>query len=149
MLALAGLNRLAQGGVATEVMDAERFPPAPGQGVIAVESRTGDAVADRLLGAIGDAATACALAAERAFLAELDGSCRTPIAALGTLGDGRLRFHGLILTPDGAEMHETHRSGPPDEAAAIGQAAARLLLDRAGAGFFAGWNGSSAGSGTG
>ena len=76
-------------------------------------------------------------AAERAFLARLDGSCRTPIAGLAELDEGRLTFRGLILTPDGETCHATVREGAPEDAAALGDDAGRELLDRAGPNFFA------------
>ncbi len=84
LLAVAGLKRLGQAQVATEILDAEAFPPAVGQGAIAIETRLDDAATARLLAPILDPATAIALEAERAFLLTLDGSCRTPIAGQGS-----------------------------------------------------------------
>jgi len=74
--------------------------------------------------------------AERAFLEQLDGSCRTPIGGLAELKDGRLRFRGQILTPDGAQSHETERNGAPEDGAAMGVDAAKELLKTAGPDFF-------------
>ncbi len=81
--------------------------------------------------------TATALAAERAFLAVLDGSCRTPIAGHATIAAGRLAFRGLIAKPDGSETFETAREGAVADAAALGADAGRELKSRAGADFFA------------
>ncbi|MER2634263.1 MAG: hydroxymethylbilane synthase, partial [Rhizobiaceae bacterium] len=106
MLALAGLKRLAREDVATEVLALDDFPPAPGQGAICIESRVGDRRVEQMVAAIGHEPTASALACERAFLAALDGSCRTPIAGLAEIDGGRLRFRGLILTPDGQTAHD-------------------------------------------
>jgi hydroxymethylbilane synthase len=90
-----------------------------------------------MLQLINDGPTAIALAAERAFLAGLDGSCRTPIAALAVLAEnGQLAFRGMILTPDGREWHETGREGLPADAARMGADAAAELLARAGPDFF-------------
>ncbi|WP_342591992.1 hydroxymethylbilane synthase [Jiella sonneratiae] len=140
LLAMAGLNRMNMAHVATEVLDPEVFPPAPGQGAIVIESRIDDAFVRGMVAAIADEATATALTAERGFLAELDGSCRTPIAARALIaGDGTLTLHGMILRPDGSEMHETRREGVAEDAELIGRLAARTVLEAAGPGFFDGW----------
>lgn len=140
LLALAGLNRMDMASTATEVLSVERFPPAPGQGAICIQSREGDERIAELVAPIGHKDTTLALTAERAFLAKLDGSCRTPIAAHARLdGQGQLMLHGVILNPDGSEIHETHQSGPISAAHEIGMEAGRVVLDAAGPGFFAGW----------
>ncbi|WP_185984383.1 hydroxymethylbilane synthase [Aureimonas mangrovi] len=141
LLAFAGLKRMAMESVVGEFLDEETFPPAPGQGAICIQTRDGDERAAGLLSPVADPRTAVELAAERAFLARLDGSCRTPIAARAILEAELLRFHGMILTPDGARMHETRGEGLAERAAAIGDEAARTLLAEAGTGFFAGWSG--------
>jgi hydroxymethylbilane synthase len=137
VLALAGLQRLGLEAKAKEILDPETFPPSVGQGAIAVEIRTNDANVARLVGAIDDAATAAALAAERAFLAVLDGSCRTPIAGHARIVDGRLLFHGLVISPDGREAAETTREGPRADAARIGADAGHELKRRAPPSFLA------------
>ena len=136
ILALAGLKRLDLTKAATAVLDLEEFPPAVGQGAIAIEARADDARTRSLLAAIDDAATSTAIAAERAFLAVLDGSCKTPIAGHARLVDGALQFHGLVIKPDGSQMYEARRSGALDRAAALGADAGRELRSRAGADFF-------------
>jgi hydroxymethylbilane synthase len=137
LLALAGLKRLGLADVAATVLSVDEFLPAVGQGAIAIETRAGDAATRALVAAVDDADTACALAAERAFLAVLDGSCRTPIAGHATLASDRLHFRGLIVRPDGSEAHETTRTGARADAAALGADAGRELKSRAGANFFA------------
>ncbi|MEX6507262.1 hydroxymethylbilane synthase [Jiella sp. M17.18] len=140
LLAMAGLNRMDMQHTATEILSAKDFPPAPGQGAICIESRIGDGRVDGLVAAIADAATAVALTAERAFLAELDGSCRTPIAAYAHHREDRtLTLHGVILTPDGTGMHETWRTGIDEDAEAMGRLAGRDVLEAAGPDFFKGW----------
>lgn len=140
LLALAGLNRMAMQDVATEILEVERFLPAPGQGAICIQNRIGDERVHGLVAAIADPRTTVALTAERAFLAELDGSCRTPIAAHAVLAeDGTVTLHGMILTPDGTRMHETRRTGIATDAEALGRLAGRDVLDAAGPGFFDGW----------
>jgi hydroxymethylbilane synthase len=137
VLALAGLERLGLAARAKEVLDPETFPPSVGQGAIAIEIRATDPVTAGLVAAIDDAPTSIALAAERAFLAELDGSCRTPIAGHARILNGRLRFHGLVISPDGREAVETKREGSPADAARLGADAGRELKSRAPAGVLA------------
>ncbi|MCP8895949.1 hydroxymethylbilane synthase [Shinella daejeonensis] len=139
LLAYAGIRRLGKLDVPTEVLDPEIFPPAPAQGAICVESRIGDARIDALLSAIDHAPTRAAVTCERAFLETLDGSCRTPIAGLATIGDGQLRFRGMILTPDGGTFHEIEATGPAADAADLGATAGRTIRERAGAAFFESW----------
>jgi hydroxymethylbilane synthase len=137
LLALAGLKRLGLTDVATAVLDVDDFLPAVGQGAIAIETRDDDRRTRDFLLPINHAATASALAAERAFLAVLDGSCRTPIAGHATITGTGLRFRGMILKPDGSEAFETTRTGSADAAERIGAAAGRELRVRGGADFFA------------
>lgn len=101
VIAMAGLQRLGIEEVATHVMDVEEMLPAPAQGAIAVQCREGDVNMLGLLGAINDDATKDCVDIERAFLATLDGSCRTPIAALATLKGQQCHFTGLIADPAG------------------------------------------------
>jgi len=136
LLALAGLNRLGLASAATAVLPIEEFPPAVGQGAIGIEARADDARVRELLAGINHADTMTALSAERAFLAELDGSCRTPIAGHARIASGTLQFHGMILRPDGTEAHQTRREGAAHDAEALGADAGRELKRRAPADFF-------------
>lgn len=135
LLALAGLKRLELAAHATEILDAEAFPPACGQGAIVIECREADAATRDLLAPLDDAPTAAALACERAFLKSLDGSCRTPIAGLAEVENGILRFSGLLLAPDGSEWVEAAERGAAHDAEAIGLAAGAAIRARAPAGF--------------
>lgn len=139
LLAMAGLNRLGKADVATEVLDPERFPPAPAQGAICIESRLGDKRTDDLISAINDPITWTAVSCERGFLAVLDGSCRTPIAGLAKVEGQHIVFHGMILTPDGSQFHEIRAEGKASDAAAIGRTAGETIRSRAGSGFFVDW----------
>ncbi len=139
LLAYAGLRRLGKLDVPTEILDPETFPPAPAQGAICLESRIDDARIDALLSVINDTPTYDAVTCERAFLATLDGSCRTPIAGYATIDGDRLRFRGMILTPDGSCHHEIETTGPVSEAASLGEAAGREIRERAGTAFFESW----------
>jgi hydroxymethylbilane synthase len=137
LLALAGLKRLGLAHAATAILSVEEFLPAVGQGAIAIETRADDARVRDLLAPIDHADTTTALAAERAFLAVLDGSCRTPIAGHAAVTEHSVQFRGMILRPDGGEAHETAASGSRDDAAAIGAEAGRELKRRAPPDFFA------------
>lgn len=137
LLALAGLKRLGLTAVATSIFSVDEFLPAVGQGAIAIETRADDARTRELVAPINDADTMTAITAERAFLAALDGSCRTPIAGHARIAvDGILTLRGLIVTPDGGVAYETSRSGPANEAAALGTDAGAELKRRAGPNFF-------------
>src|SRR5215216_3068 len=111
LLAMAGLNRLGRTDAATSVLSVDAFPPAVGQGAIAICTRIDDDRMRALIATIVHADTGAALAAERAFLAVLDGSCRTPIAGHAVVTGTMVAFHGLILRPDGSEAFEARRSG--------------------------------------
>jgi hydroxymethylbilane synthase len=137
LLALAGLKRLGLTDAASSVFTLDEFLPAVGQGIVAIETRADDGRTRTLLEAINHAETAIALAAERAFLAVLDGSCRTPIAGHATVADGRLRLRGLIAKPDGSASFECLREGMSGDAVALGADAGAELKRRAGADFLA------------
>jgi hydroxymethylbilane synthase len=139
ILAYAGLKRLGLEHVLTDLMPLDAFPPAPGQGAICIESRIGDEHAASLLAKIHHVATGHALACERAFLAALDGSCRTPITGYAVVEGDALSFSGIILTPDGGKSHEVVSRGRAAEAAAIGRAAGEEVRAKAGPAFFDSW----------
>ncbi|WP_310326251.1 hydroxymethylbilane synthase [Aminobacter aminovorans] len=140
ILANAGLRRLGLEEVITDLMPLDAFPPAPGQGAICIESRIGDTDVTNMLQAIDHRPTGQALACERAFLAALDGSCRTPIAGYAEIDGDRLSFSGLILTPDGTLWHEAKAEGRVADAAEIGRNAGDEVRARAGTTFFEGWS---------
>ena len=137
ILAVAGLKRLGLLSAATAILEIDEFLPAVGQGAIGIETRAGDDATRALVDKINDADTATALAAERAFLAELDGSCRTPIGGHARVANDAVRFRGIIVRPDGSEAFEVLREGRRGDAAALGADAGRELKRRAGADFFA------------
>jgi hydroxymethylbilane synthase len=135
ILALAGLRRLGLDAAATAILEVDEFLPAVGQGVIAIEARADDDRSRALAEAINDAEAAIALATERAFLAVLDGSCKTPIAGHAWVDGGVVRFSGLIVKPDGSEAVAVARAGPLRDAAMLGADAGSELKARAGADF--------------
>ena len=130
LLAMAGLKRLGLAHRARGALDLESFLPAPGQGAIALTARSADPAALAALAKIAHAPTAVELMAERAFLAVLDGSCRTPIAALARCEAGSLRFKGEVLRPDGSQSFEVEAAGPASDAEALGRRAGLDLVSR-------------------
>ena len=136
VLALAGLKRLGLESAARSIFEPNEMLPAVGQGAIAIETRADDTATRDWLAPINDPDTAFALAAERAFLAVLDGTCRTPIGGHAIILAGRVQIRGMILKADGSEVHETVRDGPLSEAASVGAEAGRDLKARASADFF-------------
>ncbi len=135
-LAMAGLNRLDMSHVANSAIDTEQMLPAVAQGAIGIERRANDESTAAMLSAIHDTPTGQRLAAERAFLAELDGSCETPIAGLAELNGSQLRLRGEVLRPDGSEAIGDDVTGPIESGAEMGREMARKLLAQAGDGFF-------------
>ena len=136
-LAMAGLTRL---GLLDEVKAApigeDDMLPAVAQGAIGIERREDDPVVARMLDAIRHPETEARLAAERAFLAALDGSCQTPIAGLAEIDGAAMTFRGEILRPDGAAAYAGKRTGAASDGAAMGRDLADALLSEAGPGFF-------------
>jgi len=136
LLALAGLNRLGNTAVATAIIEPDEMLPAVAQGAIGVTCRSGDEHAHTLLAALNHSQTVLRVSAERALLEVLDGSCRTPIAALAEIDErGGFSLRGLIARPDGSQVLETKRSGAGSEAVALGRDAGEELKGRAGPGF--------------
>ena len=135
-LAMAGLNRLGMAHVARSAIEVEEMLPAVAQGAIGIERRANDARAEGLLAAIHDRLTGERLAAERAFLAALDGSCQTPIAGLAVHEGAALYLRGEILRPDGSDVIRGERRASVTDATDAGRDLARELLAQAPAGFF-------------
>jgi len=135
-LAMAGLNRLKMDDVPKSAIEVEDMLPAVAQGAIGIERREGDMRAADMLAAIHDGQTGQRLAAERAFLAALDGSCETPIAGLAELDGGTMRLRGEVLRPDGSEAIGDDLSCAVEDGAKAGKEMAQALLAQAGPGFF-------------
>ncbi|MCM2293426.1 hydroxymethylbilane synthase [Allorhizobium sp. BGMRC 0089] len=139
LLAVAGLKRLDREAVITEYLDLERFPPAPAQGAICIEARLDDRRVRDLVSPVNHRPTFDAVSCERAFLAALDGSCRTPIAGFAVSDGERLGFTGTILTPDGTVFHDIAAEGGVGDAFALGWSAGEAIREKAGTGFFDSW----------
>ena len=138
LLALAGLKRLGKADVATAILDMTEMLPAVAQGAIGLEIRATDRRMRDLLAPLHHAATEAAVLAERACLAELEGSCRTPIAAHARIdADGLLHLAALVAKPDGSKVHRDSRVGPVADAVRLGEEAGRTLKSLAGPDFLA------------
>lgn len=130
-LAVAGLKRLGMADRITSAMPMEQMLPAVAQGAIGLEIRASDEKSADMIAPLNHEETALAVTAERAFLARLEGSCRTPIAGHAHLANGKLHFSGQVLSPDGKKSYNVNRSGAPSNALDIGLAAADEVLANA------------------
>jgi hydroxymethylbilane synthase len=132
VLAAAGLRRLGLADTITSLLDPETFPPAPAQGAIGLEIREGDAHVFEMIAQLNHDETRDALLAERAMLLEIDGSCKTPIAARTRRDGDRLTLFGQVMSPDGRACFEAEESSAADEAEALGHSVGRKLIAQAG-----------------
>ena len=135
-LAAAGLKRLDMAHIAKSFIDTDIMLPAVAQGAIGIERRSNDSATADMLAAIHHTPTGQRLAAERAFLAALDGSCETPIAGLAELDGTTLRLRGEVIRPDGSESVADDQTGAIEDGAEMGRAMARKLLEQGGPNFF-------------
>lgn len=136
LLAMAGLKRLGMGDIAASAISEDDMLPAVAQGVIGVERRSNDMRTAEMLEAIHDISTGHRLAAERAYLTALDGSCETPIAGLAVLDGGSVVLRGEILRPDGSQVLSDADRAVIEDAAEMGRTVAYRLRARAPGGFF-------------
>ncbi len=132
LLAVAGLNRLGRANEITAYLDPRVFPPAPAQGAIGIEARSDDARTIGIVATLNHGPTATAVAAERALLRVLDGSCRTAIGVFTELTGGRITLHGEILAPDGSSSVEASETGDAAAAAEVGAMLGEKLKAMAG-----------------
>jgi hydroxymethylbilane synthase len=135
-LAAAGLKRLDMAHIAKSFIDTDIMLPAVAQGAIGIERRSDDSATADMLAAIHHTPTGQRLAAERAFLAALDGSCETPIAGLAELDGTTLRLRGEVIRPDGSESVADDQTGAIEDGPEMGRAMARKLLEQGGPNFF-------------
>lgn len=136
LLAMAGLTRMGLLDKVTAPLSTDEILPAVAQGAVGVERRINDAEVAELLQQLHHVESGLRVAAERATLAVLDGSCRTPIAALAIIDGKKLAMRAMILSPDGSEVIETSREGLASDAVALGADAGEELRGRAGPHFF-------------
>lgn len=133
VLASAGLRRLGRAGEIAFLFEPDQMTPAAGQGALAIEARRGDADAAEAAKAITDREALIEVTAERAVVAELDATCRTPVGVRGRLADGALRIDAFVGLPDGSEWVRDTVEGDADDPSSLGRALAGRLL-AAGAG---------------
>lgn len=137
LLAMAGLNRLGEAHRVTSVLDDDRFMPAPAQGAIGLAIRAGEARFADMVSALDHGPTHAGIAAERAMLAVLDGSCRTPVGALSSGRNGNYALKGEILSLDGQTTFRSEASGRDPHL--LGETVGRDLLAQAGPDWLAQW----------
>ena len=139
LLAVAGLRRLGQADRITAVLTSEEMLPAVAQGAIGIEMRADDDKTRAFLAPLDDPDSSCRVAAERACLEVLDGSCRTPIAALAEFAgsNGTMHLRALVAMPDGSALHRAERSGARSDAEVLGREVGHELRGLAGPAFFA------------
>lgn len=128
ILAAAGLKRLGRQDRISEYLDVELMLSAPGQGAMAVETRSDDEAVNEIVSSLSHTETDRACGAERAFLKGLGGGCLVPIAALAEIKDGSLHLRGLVAAPDGSQIVRGEESGSMTDAEAIGQQLADRLI---------------------
>ncbi|NKB48062.1 MAG: hydroxymethylbilane synthase [Alphaproteobacteria bacterium] len=136
LLAVAGLKRLGLADAIGTRLDPGEFLPAVAQGAVGIERRADDGPAAALLASLNDSRTALCVTAERAMLAALDGTCRTPIGGLATLDGDQLTLDGLLVWPDGSGLQRFQQTGDVADAARIGALVGQELRQRAGSKFF-------------
>jgi len=132
LLACAGLKRLGLAHRITAPIETEEMLPTAAQGAIGIETRESDERLRNLLHAVNDRPTEIAVGCERAFLAALEGSCRTPIAGHAVLDGDRVHFRGEALTPDGAFSFAVESRGDIGDAIRIGHEAGEEVKAKGG-----------------
>ena len=136
VLAAAGLKRLGLMPAHSHMLhmlDERVFLPAIGQGALGIETRVNDEAVFSFVTPLNHAASAMAVSVERAFLRCMGGSCRTPLAAKGTVTDTRVHLTALIASPDGKTLIRGEQEGPHNAVEQIGGSLAERLLAQGGA----------------
>ncbi|HTL48766.1 MAG TPA: hydroxymethylbilane synthase [Verrucomicrobiae bacterium] len=132
VLAYAGVKRIGLTQKVSEMLDPQKFYPAPGQGAILVETREKDALADEALRGVHDAPSALVLQCERSFLRHLEGGCQLPCGMWTRVENGRIEAGGALFSPDGLKAVEAHVSEPADHPHQAGVRLADMLLNQGG-----------------
>lgn len=129
VLAVAGLKRLGLEERCEYYFSVEEMIPAVGQGVLAIETRKDDPLAEYLQTSVHSAETALIIAAERAYMIKLNGGCTTPIAAHAVIDGERMKISGLLASREGTRIYRAALEGNKQEAAGLGEALAEQILD--------------------
>ena len=133
MLAVAGIERMGLEEEITEIISTDIMLPAPGQGIIAIESRLDDKGTTEILREINHSETEVQATAERAFLYRLGGDCNVPVGCHATLDGEMLNLRGIISSPDGKIIIKRATVGPRDEARQLGVKLADMIIEDGGA----------------
>mmetsp|Transcript_5370 Transcript_5370/g.12920 ORF Transcript_5370/g.12920 Transcript_5370/m.12920 type:complete len:375 (-) Transcript_5370:228-1352(-) len=136
LLALAGLKRMSMTDCITKTLDWDEMLPAVAQGAIGIQVRSDDEKTIKYIKALNHDETKTDVSCERSFLATLDGSCKTPIAAQARTKDGIMTLKGLVCSPDGTKMFRAEREGPVADFMAMGKDAGEEIRKEAGEQFF-------------
>mmetsp|Transcript_11253 Transcript_11253/g.34587 ORF Transcript_11253/g.34587 Transcript_11253/m.34587 type:complete len:335 (+) Transcript_11253:138-1142(+) len=136
LLAYAGLKRMDMADEVTAVLEWDEMLPAVAQGAIGIQCRDDDDRALKYIDALNHEETFTCVSCERAFLAALDGNCKTPIAGQAQIIDGELKFQGLVAAVDGSQIYRTSKTGAPADAEKIGKDAGEAIKAEAGIEFF-------------
>ena len=129
VLSKAGLDRLGWSQKITEALSTEISLPAVGQGAIAIESRVKDQETAVILEKLDDAETRTAIIAERALLSAVQGGCQVPLGAWARMERGELVMEAVACSVDGVQYVRQKASGPPEQAAQLGEHMAKLLIE--------------------
>ncbi|MGE5178339.1 MAG: hydroxymethylbilane synthase [Bacteroidota bacterium] len=128
VIAAAGLRRLGLIDRATELLEDSFMLPAPGQGVVAIQIRDGDAKTASAVSSLHDSGAAAEAAAERSLLAALGGGCLVPIGARARVADGSLTLAGFVGDPSGRPALRRTARGPAADPEAVGRELAGMFL---------------------
>ena len=137
LLAVAGLKRLKKISDDIHIIELDEILPAAGQGAIGIMCREEDLKTQEILAPLNDVKTLSCVAAERAMLDVLEGTCHTPIGGLATLKGDLLTLRGLIAKPDGSDLIENNQTRSIDHPEQLGRELGQVLLEQAGADFMA------------
>ena len=132
VLAYAGVKRLGLENYVAEIFSEEKILPAPGQGIIAVESRVGDRDTDEILAPMNHEETMKQLTCERAFLKRLEGGCQLPCGIKTTISEGQIMAQGALFSVEGSECAEGRTEGASDNPGQIGEKLANMILEKGG-----------------
>jgi hydroxymethylbilane synthase len=132
MLAKAGLDRLGWAHRISETFSPDVCMPAVGQGALGIECRASDEETSNALEKLNDAETRSAIIAERTLLSVLEGGCQVPLGAWARLERDELVLDACVCSIDGLQYVKQRATAPPDQARALGERMAKLLIDAGG-----------------
>ena len=129
VLAAAGLRRLGFAERISAAIPVDVCIPAPGQGIVAIETREDDEELLKALAVINDREAAVSLSAERAVVTALGGGCQLPLGVVAVHERDSLSVHAIVASPDGREALRQTVKGSAASAAALGRRLADQLVE--------------------